>query len=80
VISIEVEGAAFGNGKRKVRGHFTFDRVKYTLAVTDPVVERKYLAGPDGEFTVGPATLCISLGEPWNGYAYKLIAAVILPM
>jgi hypothetical protein len=79
VISVGVEGAAFGNAKRKVRGHFTFDRVDYILAVTDPIVERQYLAGQDGQFAVGAATLCVSLGEVWNGYGYKLIAAVVPP-
>jgi hypothetical protein len=80
MISVDVEGAAFGNAKRKVRGHFTFGQVPYVLAITDPVVERRYLAGQDGQFVVGQATLCISLGEPWNGYAYKLIAGVVFPL
>jgi hypothetical protein len=77
-IAVAVEGAEFGNGKRKVRGRFTFNTAEYWLAVTDPVIERKYLVGKDGEFKVGNATLCISLGEPYGGYAYKLIAGVFL--
>src|SRR6266404_1906291 len=77
-IAVAVEGAQFGNGKRKVRGRFTLDGEQYWLAVTDPVVERKYLAGSDGEFKVGQAILSISLGEPYGGYAYKLIAGVFL--
>jgi hypothetical protein len=44
----------------------------------DPVTERKDLAGKDGEFKVGHAILCISLGEPYGGHAYKLIAGVFL--
>lgn len=77
-IIVAVEGAEFGNAKRKVRGRFTLNGVQYWLSVTDPVVERKYLAGADGEFKVGHAILCISLGEPYGGYAYKLIAGVFL--
>jgi hypothetical protein len=77
-IEVSVEGAAFGTGKRKVRGRFTIDGAQYRLAVTDPVVESKYLGGPDGEFQIGHAILCISLGEPYGGYAYKLIASVFL--
>jgi hypothetical protein len=46
--------------------------------VTDPVVERQYLAGKDDEYKVGHAILCISLGEPYGGYAYKLIAGVFV--
>jgi hypothetical protein len=75
-ISIAVEGAAFGNAKRKVRGSFTYNDVPYMLSITDPTVEREYLQKPDGEYVAGPAILSISLGDTWQGYAYKLIAGV----
>jgi hypothetical protein len=52
--------------------------LSYYLSVTDPVVERQYLAGKDGEFAVGHAILCVSLGEPYQGFAYKLIAGVFV--
>jgi hypothetical protein len=77
-ISIAVEGAAFGNAKRKVRGSFNLNNVPYMLSITDPTIEREYFKKPDGEYVAGPATLCISLGEAWQGYAYKLIAGVFL--
>lgn len=77
-IFVAVEGAEFGNGKRRVRGRFTFNGGHHRLSVTDPVVERQYLAGADGEFNVGHAILCISLGEPYQGYTYKLIAGVFV--
>jgi hypothetical protein len=75
-ISITVEGAAFNNAKRRVRGSFVFNNMQYILSITDPVVEREYLRRPDGEYVAGPAMLCISLGDSWQGYAYKLIAGV----
>ncbi len=75
-VIVAVEGAEFGNGKRRVRGHFTLNDAQYRLSVTDPVVERQYLVGGNGEFKVGKAILCVSLGEPYQGYAYKLIAGV----
>jgi hypothetical protein len=77
-IVVAVEGAEFGNAKRRVRGLFTLNGAQYWLSVTDPVVERQYLAGKDGEFKVGHAILCISLGEPYGGYAYKLIAGLFV--
>src|SRR6266851_492506 len=77
-IEVLIEGAAFGNPGRKVRGEFSLNGVRYRLAVTDPIVESKYLAGNDGTYDVGNAILCISLGEPYKGYAYKLIAGVIV--
>lgn len=76
-LRVALEGAGFPNARRKVRGHFTLNRSRYQLAVTDPRVENTYLAGEDGDFPVGNATLCISLGEPYRGYAYKLIAAIV---
>jgi hypothetical protein len=79
-IEVEVEGAEFGNAKRKVRGRFSLNGSRYRLSITDPMIERKYLAGTSGEFMVEQAVLCISLGEPYEGYAYKLIAGVILPV
>jgi hypothetical protein len=79
VISVAVEVAAFNNAKRKVRGTFSLSGHRYTLAITDVIVERAYLRLPDGGHDVGNAVLCLSLGEPFYGYAYKLIAAVLLP-
>jgi hypothetical protein len=76
-IQVSVEGAEFGNGKRKVRGRFTYSGVEYLLSVTDPILERRYLQGANGIFPIGNAILCISLGEPYQGHTYKLIAAVM---
>jgi len=65
---------AFGNTKRRVQARFSFDGVEYWLWVTDPVVERRYLAEPDGEHAVSEAYLTISIGEPYKDYCYKLVA------
>lgn len=78
-ISVSVEGAAFNNAKRKVRGEFNYYDHFYRVAITDTRIESKYLANGEGEFDVGEALLCMSLGDAYNGYAYKLIAAVFLP-
>lgn len=63
--------------KRIVRGEFTYGRWPYCLAVTDPHVEAAYLAQPDGRYTLQAPVLCVSLGDPFQGYFYKLIAAVL---
>ena len=63
--------------KRIVRGEFTYGLWPYRLAVTDPHVEAAYLAGPDGRYTLRSPVLCVSLGDPFQGYFYKLIAAVL---
>lgn len=78
-IHVGIEGAEFGNAKRKVRGDFTLNSIHYLLAITDPLIEKQYLGGANGSYKVGRAALCVSLGDAFQGYAYKLIAGVILP-
>jgi len=76
-IKVAIEGAAFSNPRKRVRADFTHNGSRYWLAVTDPIIEAKYLAGEIGTFEVGKAMLCISLGEPYKGYTYKLVAAIM---
>ena len=68
---------AFGNSKRRVQGRFRFGYNYYALWVTDPDIERAYLKREDGNYELGECYLTISLGEPYNSYCYKLIAAVM---
>jgi len=63
--------------KRIVRGEFTHGRWPYSLAVTDPQVEAAYLAQSDGRYTLHAPLLCVSLGDAFQGFFYKLIAAVL---
>ncbi|MCH8242749.1 MAG: hypothetical protein IH897_09085 [Planctomycetes bacterium] len=78
-ISVGVEGGVYGPVKRKVRASFSLNQSSYTLMVTDPVIERTYLAGQNGSFPIKKAILCVSLGEVFYEYAYKLVATVITP-
>jgi hypothetical protein len=78
-LQVAWEGVGFPNPRRKVRGRFSLNGNRYKLAVTDQDILDTYLSGKDGNFSVGDATLCISLGEAYRGYAYKLIASVIQP-
>lgn len=64
-------------GKRVVRAFFEYSSVAYALRVTDPVYRQAFLAEADGHYDRGEAFLTVSLSEPFNGYAYKLIAAII---
>lgn len=70
-------GADFGNYKRRVQAQFDHAGERYRLRVTDPVYERRYLAEPDGLYDLGECYLTVSLGEAWEGAAYKLVAAII---
>ena len=67
-------------GTRKcLRGCFTYQNADYGLRVTDPAYEMRYEREPDGLYPIGEAYLTISLGTPYKGHVYKLVAAVIEP-
>lgn len=69
--------ADFGNSKRRVLATFTHSGTEYRVYVTDPIVEREYLAR-GGEFhEIGAAYLTVSLAELHDGFCYKVVAAVI---
>lgn len=73
---VEPKAPAFNDMKRVVRAEFIYNRTNYRIAVTDPVIEREYKSRGDGRYEVHSAYLCISLGELFNGYAYKLVAGL----
>ena len=77
VLSVFAPGAGYGNRKRRVQGQFQYAGKSYKLWVTDPAVERPYLKKGDGEYGFGPCFMTISIGEPYKGARYKLIAAII---
>ncbi len=76
-LQVTSERGYSGQSRRRVRAEFELSGHRYCVAVTDPVVERRYLGGDDGTFPVSDVLLCVSLGEVFHGYAYKLAAAVI---
>lgn len=79
-VSVQTEGAEFGNPKRRVRAHFKHQEISYILVVTDPVAERSFLGKGNGDYPLADTYLCVSLGEAYtDGCCYKLVAAVISP-
>ncbi len=74
---------AFGNPKRRVQGKFHYRKVRYQLWVTDPIIEREYLARENGAYHLTECCLTISISEPFtksgqeDQFRYKLVAAVI---
>ncbi len=69
----------FGNTKRKLRAIFLYNNVEYNLGVTDPLIESEYRDKDIGIYASNSknAYLCISLGESFKDYCYKLVAGII---
>jgi hypothetical protein len=63
-------------GKRRARARFNIDGETYLLQITDPKAEAEYLGRGDGTYPVDDAIICLSLSEAWNGYVFKLVAAI----
>lgn len=78
-ISVGTEGPEPGKAKRKMRAFFTLNGHQYGLTVTDPEIEKEYLKMSNGIYPVQPENvyICVSIGEPYEGYCYKLVAAII---
>lgn len=67
-------------GLKKIWADFRHKGIKYRLHVTDPVIEADYMTRNFGRYLVddpGPH-LTVSIGEPFEGFCYKLAAAVVL--
>ena len=65
------------NGCAHIDGAFAFNGDEYRLRVTDPVYEQAYRGDGRARVDLGESYLTISIGEPFDGYCYKLIAAII---
>ena len=67
-----------GRTKRQVRVKFHLGATEYNFVVTDTEVEAAYLPRENGMYPLdGDVLFCVSLGEPFDGHRYKLVAAVI---
>ena len=66
-------------GLKKVRAKFTYRDERYWLTVTDPAIEAEYIERENGEYPVecSQAYLTVSISEPFEGFCYKLVAAVL---
>ena len=65
-------------GRKQVRADFRVSGETYNLGVTDPAIERQYSFLGEGQYAYRPpAVACVSIGEPYKGYCYKLVASII---
>ena len=66
--------------RRRVRAEFVWKQAFYRLSVTDPVIEKQYLAMPNGKYTLKDVVACFSVGHPHtDGMCYKFCAGIMIP-
>lgn len=78
-VMLKVESRTFPSSameKKILRADFQHYGTHYCIDVTDPVIEKRYLQIGVGEYTLVNAYLCISLGEVFGSFAYKLAAGI----
>lgn len=67
-----------GHRKCVVRANFSYNGTEYNLGVTDRGYENKYRKMGEGNYEISDCFVTVSLaGKPYNGYFYKLVAAVV---
>ena len=62
-----------------LRGRFRYNGDDYGLRITDAETESGSLKLEYRDYNVGARYLVVSLGEPFEGHAYKIIATIIKP-
>ena len=78
-LELAVKAPYRGKGAPQLRARFTYKQDLYNLKITDPRYETSYQTKPIGAYVLGPSYVTISLGEPFEGHVYKLVAAIIDP-
>ncbi len=75
VISVE-EGP---NLLKRIRTAFAYGGEKYRFAVTDPLIEEKYVQKAIGDYPLAGDNVyfTISISEPYEGFCYKLVAGIV---
>lgn len=78
-VRVGIEGADFGNPRKKIRAHFIYNLQEYCLSVTDLSAEATYKNLKEGDYPLQDAYFAISLAEknPNDEYCYKLVAGII---
>jgi len=75
--TIHVDPPWSNDARPTVRAQFQHAGSFYSLKVTDPVCEERFRGRGIGRYPLGDSFLTISLSEEFEGYLYKLVAAVI---
>ena len=80
LVKVNLKVWVFDYYRRRVQGRFRHRGMDYWLWITDPDYEDEYKPKADGCYPLGECFVTISLaGANKDGFAYKLIAAIMKP-
>lgn len=77
---LTLEKTASFRGNPQLRAIFVLGGQKYDISVTDPAMERQFSDSNPGLYPISEARgylLTVSLGRPFEGQCFKLVAAII---
>lgn len=65
-------------GLNRVRSEFVFKEQAYLITVTDPLIKESFMKKKAGKYSLAAdrVFVTVSLGEPFEGYCYKLAAGI----
>jgi len=78
-VALKVQSRTFPGSameKKILRADFQHYGTRYCIDVTDPVIEKQYLQKGLGEYVIANSYICVSLGEIFGPFAYKLAAGI----
>ena len=61
----------------QARAVFYFNNQEYNLSITDQKIKSDFLKRGISEYLLNNLYLCVSIGEPFEKFCYKLIASII---
>jgi hypothetical protein len=76
---VSTTGAAFNNPRKGMRALFNVGKISYNLKVTDPrYTDRIRDYAEDVPYPIENCIVCVSIGDAFNSYHYKLIATIFI--
>jgi len=78
--ALDILVAPDAKGLKRVRAELTLDGELYRIPVTDPLAEERFLRRAPGRYPLegDEIYVTVSLGEPFEGYCYKLAAGIVV--
>jgi len=65
------------HGNKRLRAHFRYRSIPYAMTVTDPALSKLRIHPVGTWFTGENRYVTLSLGMPFHGYRYKIVAAIL---